>query len=66
MEVGILGDPGVHAILERRKEQDAATTQSLNMEEPIVLALQVKKLPAQVPNLAKILGNSLLFEEFLI
>ena len=46
MEVGILGDPGVHAILERRKEQDAATTQSLNMEEPIVLALQVKKLPA--------------------
>ena len=50
MEHGVLGDPGVHAmsILERRKEQDTAITQHLKMEVPHVLALQVRKITAQV------------------
>ena len=60
MEHGVLGDPGAHAlmlILERRQEQDTATTQHLKMEVPPVLALQVIQLPAEVHSLDKILVN---------
>ena len=65
MEHGVLGDPGVHAMtrLERRKEQDTVITHHLKMEVPHVLALQVMKLPAKVPNL---LIYSLLFKKFMI
>ena len=67
MEVGILGDPGVHAMpsLERRKEQDTAITQHLKMEVPHAQVLQVMKLPVEVLNLAADLRNSLLLRDFL-
>jgi len=50
MELGILGDPGAPAISTqgRRKEQDIATTQPLEMVGPTVLVLQVMKLPVQL------------------
>ena len=56
MEHGVLGDPGVPAmtILERREEQDTAITHHLKMEVPHVLALQMRKLTAQVPTFASV------------
>ena len=67
MEHGVLGDPGVHAMsrLERRKEQDTAITQHLKMEVPHVLALQVRKITAEVPTFVKIFCNSLLLWGFI-
>ena len=68
MEHGVLGDLGAHAMpsLEKRKEQDTAITQHLKMMVPPVLALQVMKLHAKVPNFEKFLINSLLLEKFVI
>ena len=67
MEHGVLGDPGVPAmtILERREEQDTAITHHLKMEVPHVLALQVRKITAQVITFVKIFCNSLLLWGFI-
>ena len=67
MEHGVLGDHGAHAMpsLERRKEQDTVITHHLKMEVPHVLALQVRKITAEVTTFVKIFCNSLLLWGFI-
>ena len=48
MELGVCGDPGAHAKMEKRKEQENATIQHRLIMGPHVLALQVKRNLAQV------------------